>query len=71
MGVIRGQVPGVASFPEIGLTVAECTNWRRCARPRGRLMIAEWRLLIVEVGILPSQINNRLSSIDVQLGQPA
>jgi len=33
-------------------------------------MIDEWRLLIVEVGIFPSQINNQQSSIAIQLRQP-
>jgi hypothetical protein len=34
--------------------------------PSNKLMIAECRLLIVEVGILPSQINNQQSSIAIQ-----
>ena len=50
--------------------MARCTTLRCCALSRHRLMIAECRLLIVEVGIRPSQINNHQSSIVIQFRQP-
>jgi hypothetical protein len=67
--MVAGQT-GLVSFPEIAVAVAKCTNLRGCDPSRDRLMIAECRLLIVEVGNFPSQINNRRSSIVIQFGQP-
>ncbi len=58
---------GVVNFPEVGHAWERWLNCRCCAHLLSRLMIAECRLSIVEVGVLPSQINNRQSPIDNQI----
>lgn len=74
VGAQRGRLArqagsGLVSFPKTAVVVAN-TQMRCCAPSWDRLMSAEFRLLIVEVGISPSQINNRQSSVVIQFGQP-
>ncbi len=48
----------MVNSPEVGRALARCPNGPCCAHPLDGLMIDQWRLLIVEAGVFPSQINN-------------